>query len=201
MMERALEIGKAGEHLVCADLIMSGYRAFLSDQGLPYDVVVDLDGRMVRVQVRSTLHAKNVNSQGRNERIAYTWSARRRGKFGSKRMSSDHCDVVAFVALDIRVIAYLPLRECGQNVQLSPPGAHPEKSVSPRTFSDDVAKFPFADAVGSDRVFRLGSSGECPNGHACTPENTYFMKGKYRVCRICSAEFMRKRRSARKAAA
>lgn len=26
-----LEVGKAAEHLVCADLIMSGYRAFLSD--------------------------------------------------------------------------------------------------------------------------------------------------------------------------
>ena len=41
-----LEVGKAAEHLVCADLITSGYRAFLSDQGLPYDILVDIDGRV-----------------------------------------------------------------------------------------------------------------------------------------------------------
>jgi len=31
-----LEIGKAAEHLVCADLILKGYRSFLADQGLPF---------------------------------------------------------------------------------------------------------------------------------------------------------------------
>jgi hypothetical protein len=39
--DRALELGKAAEHIVCADLILAGYRAFLADQGLPYDVVFD----------------------------------------------------------------------------------------------------------------------------------------------------------------
>jgi hypothetical protein len=34
-------MGKAAEHLVCADLLMKGYNAFLSAQGLPYDVVID----------------------------------------------------------------------------------------------------------------------------------------------------------------
>ena len=34
-----LQIGKAGEYLVCADLILKGYIAFLSEQGLPYDVI------------------------------------------------------------------------------------------------------------------------------------------------------------------
>lgn len=29
---RALEVGKAAEHLVCAELILQGHRAFLSDQ-------------------------------------------------------------------------------------------------------------------------------------------------------------------------
>jgi hypothetical protein len=39
-----LELGKAAEHLVVADLLLQRYRAFLSDQGLPYDAIVDLDG-------------------------------------------------------------------------------------------------------------------------------------------------------------
>ncbi len=49
-----LEVGKAAEHLVVADLILSGYRAYLTDQGLPYDVVVDVGGRLYRVQVKAT---------------------------------------------------------------------------------------------------------------------------------------------------
>ena len=36
-----LQTGKEGEYLVCADLILKGLIAFPSEQGLPYDVVVD----------------------------------------------------------------------------------------------------------------------------------------------------------------
>ena len=32
---KQLQIGKAGEYLVCADLIMKGFIAFPSEQGLP----------------------------------------------------------------------------------------------------------------------------------------------------------------------
>lgn len=41
MISRELQIGKAGEHLVCCDLLTHGFNAFLSDQGLPFDVVTD----------------------------------------------------------------------------------------------------------------------------------------------------------------
>lgn len=40
ILSKELQLGKAGEHLVCFDLINQGYNAFLADQGLPYDVVV-----------------------------------------------------------------------------------------------------------------------------------------------------------------
>lgn len=55
MISNELQMGKAGEHLVCADLILQGYNAFMADQGLPYDVVVDTDGKIHKVQVKSTL--------------------------------------------------------------------------------------------------------------------------------------------------
>ena len=54
-----LEIGKAAEHLVCYDLLLKGYNAFLSDQGLPYDIIVDLGSRILRVQVKGTRRPKN----------------------------------------------------------------------------------------------------------------------------------------------
>jgi len=40
-LSKELQIGKAGEHLVCTDLILKGYNAFLSDQGVPFDVLVE----------------------------------------------------------------------------------------------------------------------------------------------------------------
>jgi hypothetical protein len=118
-----LEVGKAAEHLVCADLILAGYRAFLSDQGLPYDVVVDAGRRLVRIQVKSTIKPKNANTAGRSPNWVYHFHARRRGK-GAKgeRLSEAHCDLLAFVALDIRTVAYLPVRDVGQTVSLFPPG-------------------------------------------------------------------------------
>ncbi|WP_127674594.1 hypothetical protein [Sinorhizobium meliloti] len=198
---RALEIGKAGEHLVCADLILQGYRAFLSDQGLPFDVVAVANDRLWRVQVKSTLQPKNVNAKGRNPRLSYSWSIRKRGKDGKgDRLTGAHCDLVALVALDTREVAYLPLSECGQTVQLKPTGSTYTSVGGPSTFDGDVSSYPFADAISGTRTYRRGSLEECPNGHPYTPENTYFSKGKYRMCRICAAESMRKRRATKEAA-
>lgn len=195
---RALEIGKAGEHLVCADLILQGYRAFLSDQGLPYDVLVDDGRKLHRVQVKSSLAPKNVNSKGRNERIAYSWSVRRRGKDGASRLTNDDCDIVAFVALDTGEVAYLPITECGQTVQLRRTGAVSTTIGGPSTFDGDMSSYPFADALLGKREYRRGSLEACPHGHPYTPENTYFAKGKYRMCRICAAENARERKATAK---
>ncbi len=133
-----LEIGRAAEHLVVADLIVQGYRAFLTDQGLPYDVVVDVDGRLYRIQVKATCKARNVNTvkrtADRGERYAYTWHVRRVGKKGRKRLSDSDCDVLALVALDVKRIAYVPVSACGTcvNMRLEP---------EPGTFGWTVAEF------------------------------------------------------------
>jgi len=44
---KELQIGKAGEYLVCADLILKGFIAYPSEQGLPYDVFLDIDGKLI----------------------------------------------------------------------------------------------------------------------------------------------------------
>ena len=54
MNSKELQIGKAGEYLVCADLILKGFVAYPSEQGLPYDVVLDIDGKLYKVQVKTT---------------------------------------------------------------------------------------------------------------------------------------------------
>jgi hypothetical protein len=117
-----LEVGKAVEHLVCADLIMSGYRAFLSDQGLPYDILVDIDGTLLRVQVKSTRRPRNHDPRTRTT-PGYLFHLRRAGKGGRRRYPDNAFDLYALVALDRQAIAYLSVADCpNQTIALRVPG-------------------------------------------------------------------------------
>ena len=106
MLSKELQIGKAGEHLVCCDLILQGYNAFLADQGLPFDVIVEKDGILKRIQVKSTMSLK---TYGKANNI-YRFGTRRNGECAS-RIRIDDVDYYAFVALDIKTIAYIPISE------------------------------------------------------------------------------------------
>jgi len=154
----ALEIGKAAEHLVCADLILHGFRCYLSDQGLPYDVVVDLDGNLIRIQVKATCFPRDVNSQGRAERIAYSFPVRRRGKSQKGRLSTKECDIVALVALDIQAIAYLPIASVGTTCQLMCPG-HEFRGQYRRSRYAPITGFPFGAALDCLRKGVVKSAG------------------------------------------
>ena len=112
-----LAAGVAGEHLVCADLLLQGYRAFLADQNCPYDVAVELDNRLVRIQVKATRLPKPI-PQRKQQTLAYMWHVRRAGKKGKRHYKNDEFDMLALVALDIREIAYLPLSKALQTVHL-----------------------------------------------------------------------------------
>ena len=148
--DRALEIGKAAEHLVCTDLLLAGYRAFLADQGLPYDVIADVDGKLLRIQVKSVIKARNVNSQGRNKRICYSFCVRRRGKDGVKRLSDTDCDIVALVSLDIRTVAYLPIKYVAQTVYLRSTDDQLETRPNRKSWGAKITDFPFVAAIDSE---------------------------------------------------
>lgn len=118
----ALNLGKAGEHLVCADLLARGYNAFLSDQGLPYDLLVDLGGRLLRVQVKTTFAPRNTNFKGKSPNLVYGFHVRRRGKNGRGRLDERHCDIIALVGWQHKAIAYFRVEDVAQTVALYPPG-------------------------------------------------------------------------------
>jgi len=188
--DRALEIGKAAEHLVCADLILSGYRAFLSDQGLPYDVVIDNGNKLLRVQVKSCGSVSNVNAQGRVERLAYNFSIRRRGKDGkSDRLSDKDCDIIALVALDIRVIAYLPIAACKMTAQIPPPGYIPSTKTNGGGWWRSIDQFPIAEAISGKLDFYDQSQREphthCKHGHELSGDNLRLTAKGHRRCRAC----------------
>lgn len=139
-----LELGKAAEYLVVADLILQGYRAYLTDQGLPYDVVVDIDGRLLRVQVKATREQRPVP-----QRVAFTpgylFHVRRAGKGGRRNYDDTEFDLLAFVALDVRTIAYMPFTDgVRQSIILRPSGYAPTNRAERRA---NIDQFPFGAAV------------------------------------------------------
>jgi len=102
-----LQIGKAAEYLVCADLILKGYIAYPSEQGLPYDIVLDNGSRLIKVQVKATRRCKKIaNSPEQNP--FYVFAIGRNGKNQSRvKYETNDVDVFAVVALDTYEIGYI----------------------------------------------------------------------------------------------
>jgi hypothetical protein len=104
MKSRELNIGTAGEHLVVADLLLKNVDAFITGQGMNYDVVADMEGRLIRIQVKTTMQ-KRLMSQRANP--IYFFHIKRTGKGGTRFYTHKDFDVYALVALDIRQVFYL----------------------------------------------------------------------------------------------
>ena len=103
-----LQIGVAGEYLVCADLILKGNISFLSEQGLPYDAILDYNGNILKVQVKTTRGYKNI-PQRKKDIPAYIFHIGINGKNNCrKKYNKKEVDIFALVDLDTRNIAYLP---------------------------------------------------------------------------------------------
>jgi hypothetical protein len=123
-VSRELELGRAAEHLVCADLLLSGWSSYPTAQGLPYDLAVDVGDRIVRVQVKSSFFAKNPQPTSRAN-PAYFYQIRRAGRGGARVYGGGEFDVYALVALDRRLIAYFAAAELPtQSVVVRIPGGY-----------------------------------------------------------------------------
>lgn len=105
-----LELGRAAEHLACADLLLGGWLAFHTAQGMAYDLAVDVGTRLLRVQVKATLHPRHPQP-GLRANPAYFFCIRRAGKGALRVYRHDEFDIFALVALDRRLVAYFAKAE------------------------------------------------------------------------------------------
>lgn len=101
-----MQIGKAGEYLVCAELIAKGFIAYPSEQGLPYDVVMDDGNNLLKVHVKTTRTHKDTPQRAGNWRT-YAFNVKRRGKKNRGEHTAESCDLFALVALDEKQIGYM----------------------------------------------------------------------------------------------
>lgn len=103
-----LAAGLAEEHIVCADLLAMGYSPFRTEQAAPYDVAVDVGGgHILRLQVKATREPKPYPQLRQRHVTGYTW-AMRHGKRGLRGYAEGAVDGFALVALDVRLVVYLP---------------------------------------------------------------------------------------------
>lgn len=120
-LSETMQVGKAAEHLVCADLILQGFNAFLADQGLPYDVVLDDVSKIWRIQVKgrlgpmpSSTSDKRAPKKVYDRQNVYRFDLRsaradKTKTIRARARQSDLFDMCAFVALDIKKIAYISM--------------------------------------------------------------------------------------------
>jgi hypothetical protein len=142
---RMIAVGTAGEHIVCADLILAGHRAFLTSAGLPYDVIADIGGMLFRIAVKSTTVARP--RAGRTlTRSCYQFNILRSGK---RPYTSGEADLVALVALDRRLVCYLPVAKCPTIMHLDEPGPihYPNHKGPKRGRCKIFADFPLTSAT------------------------------------------------------
>ena len=110
-----MQIGKAGEYLVCADLIAHGFIAYPSEQGLAYDVVLDTGSNLLRVQVKTTRTHKQTPQRVNNSNT-YAFNVKRRGKLNRSEHTTESCDIFALVALDEKLIGYMKNEDVKQTM-------------------------------------------------------------------------------------
>jgi len=104
MLSKELNIGRAGQYLVLADLLLEGVQAFGTAEGANYDVVADKDGKLLKIQVKTTQKMRVMRD---NAHPIYFFHIKRTGKNGAKFYEMGDFDIFALVALDIRKVFYL----------------------------------------------------------------------------------------------
>ena len=112
-----LQIGKAGEYLVCADLILKGYVAFLSEQGLPYDVLLDNGDKLLKIQVKTTTEPRKIQQRA-TDINAYVFNIKRHGKNNTQRYGIKEVDLFALVCLDTKEIGYLKTDDMPETINI-----------------------------------------------------------------------------------
>lgn len=114
---KQLQIGKAGEYITCADLIIMGLIAYPSEQGLPYDVVVDTGHKLLKCQVKTTQKPREI-PQRNQKSLAYIFNIKRNGNGNKKKYEDGDIDFFALVELEGRSVVYLTNKEMPDTINI-----------------------------------------------------------------------------------
>lgn len=108
MLSKELNIGRAGQYLTLADLLLKGIQAHETAEGSSYDVIADLNGKLIKIQVKTT---QKIRKMSHRAKPIYFFNIKRMGKNGNRSYQVGDFDCFALVALDIRKVFYLKFDE------------------------------------------------------------------------------------------
>jgi hypothetical protein len=108
-------VSKVGEYLVAAELTDKGFDVTMAAEKLTYDLIADKSGRLLKVQVKTASYSPEWGYRFCTHRCSHKGAGR------SRSYPTDDVDVFAFVALDLRAVAFMPACQVieGSNVELS----------------------------------------------------------------------------------
>ena len=108
MQKNSLSIGIAGEYLACYCAIMQGYSAYRVSGQLSYDVVVENNNSLYKVQVKTSQHRDS-------DKHNLTFQLRRRTMQYQEKKSiglaydKKEIDLYAFVSPEYMKVAFYPM--------------------------------------------------------------------------------------------
>lgn len=121
-------VGEQAEHMVISHFLSLGYPAFQSSAGLSYDVVVEINRKLYKVQVKAV--SKSTSWQSAKKQ-AYRFKL----KDGChKRYKAHHYDIMALVAIDTGAICFFLQADLDQRSQIT---------ISP----GEINNYPFQEAI------------------------------------------------------
>lgn len=129
----AFDAGKLGEYLCAAGLMRMGVSCEIVTLDT-IDIIANVDRQLVRVQVKSS-SLRSYKNVKKKEYFGYQFST----SFGSlrKTLTKEHCDVLAFVAIDNGKIYFEPIENIKrQKAKRFPPPVFEEPDLEKRTWSE-----------------------------------------------------------------
>lgn len=108
MISKELNIGRAGQYLTLVDLLSRGIQAFDTAEGVSFDVVAEYNGKLIRLQVKTTQRMRKIRE---DSNPIYFFHIKRAGKNGARFYDKKDFDAFALVALDRREVYYLKFDE------------------------------------------------------------------------------------------
>lgn len=129
-----LQIGRAGEYITAADLILKGFDCFHSAQGMPYDLVADINGELLKVQVKTTATTRPV-PQRSSHIPAYLFWINRCGRGGTSGYAKEEVDLFALVSLKEMLVGYWSASSLPNTIVLRSPelrGQYSDERVAHR---------------------------------------------------------------------
>ena len=101
-----VEHGKIGEHICMIRLLKMGISCEIVHIDT-VDIVAYIDGSMVRVQVKTSTIKQNRKRGLNGGAPGYQFATSYSGK--KKPLTEEHCDIVAFVALEAERVLFMPI--------------------------------------------------------------------------------------------